>query len=161
MNAMRLSAEIASSMPWAQHLVTRVEHSLTRGLPIFTGVAHLWLYLLLWTLLFVLVAALSAIADIRLISELRQGRLRMLVSHLSGGLRVFVGLLRDRQTPALARFILGVALAYWLSSPWEVFPQDWGVPGFLDELLVTVAATKGFIYLCPEWLVRRYAAPRS
>ena len=154
---MRFPAEIASSGPWTERLATRAEHSLTRGLPIFTGIAQMWSYLLLWTALFLVVAAFAAIADVRLVSELARGRLRSLWSHLTNGLRVFLGLLRDRQTPGLARLVLGFALAYWLSSPWDVFPEDWGVPGFVDELLITIAATKGFMYLCPEWLVRRHA----
>lgn len=149
-----------SAAPWAHRGLTRAEHSLENGLPVLTEVAQWWSYVLLWTIVFLLIAAFSAVADVRLFADMRRGRLTSLLQYLAQGCRAFFKLLRDRQTPYTARALLGIALVYWLSSPWEVFPDNWQVPGCLDELLVTLAATKAFVYLCPEGLVRRHATPR-
>ncbi len=141
------------------------EHSLERALPalpvLLGEITYAWSYVLLWTIVFLAIAALSAVADVRLFSDLRRGRLTSLLEYVAQGFRTFFKLLRDRQTPYTARALLGVALVYWLSSPWDIFPDNWQVPGFLDELLVTLAATKAFMYLCPEWLVSRHAAPET
>ncbi len=149
---------VTISAPLAHQLATHAGHSFDRGLGLVTGVAQFWYYVLLWTAIFLVVAAFTAVADVHVLADLRRGELLSLLRYFRQGSGMFFGLLLDRQTPSLARTFVGVALLYWLSSPWEVFPADWQVPGILDELIVTLAATKTFVYLCPERLVKRHAA---
>lgn len=148
-----------STAPLVYRAIAHAEHSIERALPVLGEMTEFWSHVLLATIVFMAIAAFSAVADRRLLDDLLRGRLASMLQYLAQGFRAFFKLLRDRETPYTARALLGLALVYWLSSPWEVFPDSWRVPGFLDELVVTLAATKAFVYLCPEWLVTRHAAP--
>jgi len=102
------------------------------------------------------VATLSSIADVRLLS-LRHQPAGTVGRYVGNGVRTFIRVLRDRQTPIGPRLLLVGALLYWL-VPLDLIPDQSMVPGFVDDLVIAVTAAKGFIYFCPDALIAHHAA---
>jgi uncharacterized membrane protein YkvA (DUF1232 family) len=136
---------------------TRVEHSMTRLGAVMGQVGILWLWMLLSAGAFLVVAAFASVADLRMF-DMRQRGPGELSRYLGYGLRTFFRILRDyRHTPYLAYSVLGVALIYWV-NPFDVVADSSLMPGFIDDLIVTIVAAKAFIYLCPDSLVALHAS---
>jgi uncharacterized membrane protein YkvA (DUF1232 family) len=147
-----------------QRTMTRAERSMTRFGYVFFYVGWLWLWLTANVVLFLLLAALASLADLRMFGLAREGA-GELAHYVFGGMRTFVGLLRDRRTPSTARAVLVVGLLYWL------LPFDLVAEGFLpfeedglalwtliDDAIICVVSAKVFMYLCPDALVAQHAA---
>jgi uncharacterized membrane protein YkvA (DUF1232 family) len=135
--------------------ITHADHAVTRLFSLFIDVGLFWLWIVGSATVFLFVVAISAVADWHML-DWRRGRLLSVPDHLSHGARVFLRLARDRHTPHVARLLLVLAFLYWL-VPKDVIPDDSWLPGFLDDLVITFWAAKGFMYLCPQALVTRHA----
>ena len=140
----------------AHRLYTRGDHELDRLGPLLEDIGLFWLTLGLSVAAFFAVASIASIADTRMLA-LRHGKPGELSRYLGTGLRIFFGILRDRQTPYLARLVLAAALAYWL-LPFDIIPDKSLMPGFIDDVIVAASAARGFLYLCPDSLVAQHAA---
>lgn len=62
-------------------------------------------------------------------------QLRSTASKLKNELKVYRLVLKDRRTPRLAKFLLGLAVAYLL-LPFDIIPDFIPVIGHLDDLVV-------------------------
>ena len=78
-----------------------------------------------------------------------------LLYHLPNFVKLYVRLWKDRRVSWPARFVLIVGLVY-IVSPLDF---DW-IPmlGQFDDVLVAIAALRGFIWLCPRNVVREHVA---
>ena len=141
---------------YVHRLVTRTENTTERFAALLGEAGTLWLGMLVSAALFLLVTAVSSVVDVRML-DLRHKESGVRARYLAYGIRTFFRLLVDRHTPYLPRLILALALVYWL-VPVDLIPDQSLVPGFLDDLIIAIAAAKGFIYLCPDSLVASHAA---
>jgi len=135
---------------------TRSERVLARLGAVVNTAATTWLWILASALLFLLVAAVASAIDVRML-DLRHHRASTVARDLGHGVRMFLRILRDRRTPYAPRAVLALALVYWL-LPLDLVGD--GIPGvgMLDDLLVTIAAAKLFIRICPDAVVEAHAA---
>jgi uncharacterized membrane protein YkvA (DUF1232 family) len=148
-----------------QRTVTRAERSMSRLGLLLEYALMLWLWAAVNTAVFLLVAAIASIADVRMFSLWREGAGVMLRYLANGGL-TFVRLLFDRRSPYWARVVIGVAFFYWLlptdfaRENFYLLSDESGVSlaGMIDDLVVTIIAAKVFMYLCPDALVAQHAA---
>ncbi len=69
-------------------------------------------------------------------------RLRELARSLKQELQVYRLVLADRRTPRVARWLLGMAIAYLL-SPVDIIPDFVPVLGYLDDVVLV----PGLVYL--------------
>ena len=69
-------------------------------------------------------------------------RLRDLAHSLKQELQVYRLVLADRRTPRVARWLLGLAIAY-LASPVDIIPDFVPVLGYLDDAVIV----PGLVYL--------------
>jgi hypothetical protein len=137
---------------------TQLDHSVDRGGSWVLGAVVLfWFWVVASTAAFLIVVALFASADSRMLPHLWRGNLTAVQRYMAAGIQTFFKLVRDHQTPRLARSFLVITLIPWL-LPWELIPEDLGVPWFLDELAVAFLGAKGFVHLCPDALIRKHAA---
>lgn len=137
-------------------LFTRSERSMTRFASTAVHILAVWFGFVLSALVFLLIAAVSSVADVRMLDLRRHGP-AVLARDLAHGVRTFFRLLRDRRTPYGARAVLALALIYWL-LPLDLI-QDGVMPlGVLDDLVVAVISAKAFVYLCPDALIAANAA---
>jgi hypothetical protein len=134
---------------------TRVERGATRLLALLRTVGVLWFWVCVSVAMFFATAAVSSVIDIRML-QLRHESPGAVSRYFGHGIRTFFGLLGDRRTPCLARSLLGAALVYWL-VPFDLVPDDAVMPGFVDDVIITVCAAKGFLYLCPDALIAAHA----
>jgi uncharacterized membrane protein YkvA (DUF1232 family) len=118
-------------------------------------VGAFWLWAALSIAVFLTVAAFASVADTRMFT-FRHEPPGAVARYLGYSIRTFFLILLDRRTPYVARIFLGLALVYWL-VPFDLIADKSLVPGFIDDLVVTVAAAKSFIYLCPTSLVAAHA----
>ena len=137
-------------------VTTRTERILRRVGAMVRGAAAAWLWILPSTALFLIVVAVAAATDLRML-DLRRQTAQMLVRDLGHGVRTFFGVLRDRQTRYLPRGVLALALLYWL-LPTDLLGDGTPAVGMLDDLVVAVLAAKLFIHLCPDAVVAAHAA---
>ena len=73
------------------------------------------------------------------------------------GCAVYVRLLCDRHAPMVGKLAVAFAIAYGVASR-DLMPDAWFPAGLLDDLLVVVLASRGFMLICPEHLVQEHAA---
>jgi len=118
-------------------------------------VGAFWLSIVFSAAVFLVVAAFASVVDTRVFALRREPR-GAVARYVGYGIRTFFLILLDRRTPYAARILLTVALVYWL-VPFDLIADNSLVPGFIDDLVVTVAAAKGFVYLCPVSLVAGHA----
>jgi uncharacterized membrane protein YkvA (DUF1232 family) len=136
-------------------LYTRGNRALGRMAGQVGAIGLLWLGFVLSVFTFFIVAALASVVDLRMF-RLRNRGSGELSRYLGHGIRMFFMIVRDRRTPYVARSVLAVALLYWV-LPFDLIPDESLLPGFLDDVVIVVAAAKGFMYLCPDALVARHA----
>jgi hypothetical protein len=136
-------------------LYTRGDRALGRMTSVLGDAGLLWLGIAVSVFMFFAVAALASVIDMRMFSLRRQGPGEF-SRYLGRGIRTFVGIVRDRRTPYLARGVLVVALIYWL-FPFDLIPDEAFLLGFLDDVIIAVSAAKGFMYLCPDALIASHA----
>ncbi len=155
-SAVHVTAEMAGSLaPLSHRLTTRTQHTVDRLLLLAGDVGAFWLWAVLSIAVFLIVAAFASVADTRMFT-LRHEPPGAVARYLGHGLRTFFLILLDRRTPYMARILLTAALIYWL-VPFDLIADKSLVPGFIDDVAVTVAAAKGFVYLCPTSLVAAHA----
>jgi uncharacterized membrane protein YkvA (DUF1232 family) len=140
---------------YVHRLETRAERSMDRFGGLFWDVSLMWLWALWSSGLFLLVSAVSSVADVRMLRLRRQGP-AALSRYFGHGTRMFFRLVRDRRTPYMPRIVLLLALLYWL-VPIDLIPDASVVPGFADDLVIAIVAAKTFMYLCPDALVQGHA----
>jgi uncharacterized membrane protein YkvA (DUF1232 family) len=75
--------------------------------------------------------------------------LRSTASHLKAEIRFYRHVLQDQQTPRLAKFLLGIAVAYAL-SPIDLIPDFIPVLGYLDDVIVVGVLVFLAMKLVPE-----------
>lgn len=136
-------------------MVTRTERTLGRFAGAVSHAVFLWIWLLASAVLFLFVAAVASVIDLRML-DVRHQSARDLVRDLFHGVRTFFRVLRDRHTGYLARAVLVCALFYWL-LPFDFLADDVSLVSVLDDLLVTIVAAKVFIHLCPDAVVAAHA----
>jgi uncharacterized membrane protein YkvA (DUF1232 family) len=151
-----MTAGMASGLaPVSHRLTTRVGHIIDRFLLLLGDVGAFWLWVVLSTAVFVTVAMFASVIDARMFA-LRREPPGAVARYLGYGIRTFFLIVLDRRTPYTARAFLALALVYWL-VPFDLIADKSLVPGFLDDLVVTVVAAKGFVYFCPGALVAEHA----
>ena len=78
-----------------------------------------------------------------------------LLRHLPNFVTLYVRLWKDRRVSWPARFVLIAGLVYIISP----FDFDWiPILGQFDDLLVAIAALRGFVWLCPRDVVQEHVA---
>lgn len=155
-SVVHVTAEMASSLaPLSHRLTTRAQHTIDRLLVLAGDVGAFWLRAVLSTAVFLIVAAFASVADTHMFT-LRHEPPGAVARYLGHGIWTFFLILLDRRTPYTARMLLTVALVYWL-VPFDLIDDKSLVPGFIDDVAITVAAAKGFVYLCPTSLVAAHA----
>ena len=80
-------------------------------------------------------------------------RLREIAHSIKQELQVYRLVLADRRTPRVARWLLGLAIAY-LASPVDLIPDFVPVLGYLDDVLVV----PGLVYLALRMIPREVVA---
>ena len=147
---------MASSLaPLSHRLTMRVEHTVDRLIMLAGDVGAFWLWVVVSMAAFLTVAAFASVGDTRMLA-LRHESPGAVARYLGYGIRTFFLMVLDRGTPYAARIFLAVGLLYWL-VPFDLIADRSLVPGFIDDLVVTVVAAKGFVYLCPTSLVAEHA----
>lgn len=133
-----------------------MEHTVDHMLFLLGDVGLFWLWTAVSVAVFLLIAAFSSVADMRMLRLASRER-GALSRYLGYGVRTFFAVLVDRHTPYTARLLLALALVYWL-VPFDLIADQSVLPGFLDDVVITVAAAKAFVYLCPATLIATHAA---
>jgi uncharacterized membrane protein YkvA (DUF1232 family) len=146
---------LASGLSPMHRLTVRVEHALDRLILLAGAVGAFWSWFVVPLAAFLIVAAFASAADMRMLALWRESP-GAATRYLAYGIRTFFLMVFDRSTPYAARILLAAGLLYWL-LPFDLIPDDSLIPGYLDELAVTVVAAKGFVYLCPTSLVTKHA----
>ncbi|HVM97227.1 MAG TPA: DUF1232 domain-containing protein [Candidatus Acidoferrales bacterium] len=152
------TAAVSTSVPidrYISRLTTRSEHSMERFTTALQGAGLLWLWLLFSTALFLAVVAIASVVDLRMMN-LREFNLHRFSGDVKHGIRMFFRLILDRRTPMRARLLLAVGLLYWL-VPIDLIPDSPWLPGFMDDVVIAVLASKTFVYLCPDVILARHA----
>lgn len=151
-----VNAGMASGLAPLQHRLTvRLEHSVDRLILLAGDVGAFWLWVVVSLAAFLTVAAFASAVDTRMLA-LHHESPGAVARYLGYGMRTFFLIVLDRGTPYAARIFLGLGLLYWL-VPSDLIADGSIVPGFLDDLVVTVVAAKGFVYFCPASLVAKHA----
>jgi len=135
--------------------ITRASNSIERLARFFGQVGVIWLWTLVSIGVFLLVAALSSVADVRML-DFRHRGVQALSNYVIRGIRMFFRIIIDRNTPNLARTVLLVALLYWL-VPADLIRDRSILPGFMDDLVIAAGGAKVFTWLCPDRLVAAHA----
>jgi len=80
-------------------------------------------------------------------------RLKAIATRFKEELRVYQLVLRDRRTPRLAKWLLGIAIAYAL-SPVDLIPDFIPVVGHLDDLVVVPLLVLLAVRLIPPEVIK-------
>lgn len=155
--AMSVAADVMSSFaPNSHRLLTRMEHTIDHFLFLLGDVGLFWLWTTVSVIFFLLIAAFASVVDMRML-RLGGQHPGLLSRYLGYGVRTFFAVLWDRHTPYTARLLLALALVYWL-VPSDLIADQSVLPGFIDDVVITIAAAKAFVYLCPPALIAAHAA---
>lgn len=87
-------------------------------------------------------------------------RLKALARRFKHELRVYQLVLKDRRTPRLAKWLLGIAVAYAL-SPVDLIPDFIPVLGHLDDLVILPLLIFTAVKLIPPSVVQDCRAKAS
>ena len=79
-------------------------------------------------------------------------KLKIAAQTLKRELRVYQAVLRDKRTPRLARWLLGLAVAYAL-SPIDLIPDFIPIIGHLDDVLIVPGLVVLALKLTPPEIV--------
>ncbi len=155
--ALSVAADAVGGLaPSSHRLLTRMEHTVDHFLFLVGDIGLFWLWTAVSVAFFLLIAAFASVIDMRM---LRVGSEHpgLLSRYLGYGVRTFFAVLWDRHTPYAARLLLALALVYWL-VPSDLISDESVLPGFIDDVVITIAAAKAFVYLCPPALIAAHAA---
>jgi len=72
------------------------------------------------------------------------------------GLPVYVRLLLDRQAPLFGKIAVAFAIGYGVAAR-DLMPDAAFPVGLIDDLFVITVVSRGFILLCPRWMVTEHA----
>ncbi len=155
--AISVAAEAVGGLaPSSHRLLTRMEHSIDHFLFFMGDIGLFWLWTAVSVAFFLLVAAFASVIDMQMLRASGQ-RPGLISRYLGYGVRTFFAVLWDRHTPYTARLLLALALVYWL-VPSDLIADQSVLPGFIDDVVITIAAAKAFVYLCPPALIAAHAA---
>jgi uncharacterized membrane protein YkvA (DUF1232 family) len=136
--------------------ITRAENSLQRLVLSLANAVVVWSWVVLHGILFLFVAALASVVDVRFLASWRESG-HSVGRYLGAGVRTFFGLLVDRGTPNRARLVIAVALLYAL-YPGDLVMDGSRLTGYVDDLLMLIIGGRLFVRMCPAALVERRAA---
>jgi len=105
---------------------------------------------------FVPIVAVAALADRGLLLAWRDQGLRVLTTYVPLMLYVYLRLLFTPRVRMAGKIALALALAYALIRH-DLITDRLPIPGYLDDAVLIVAATRFFLYTCPEELVSSFA----
>lgn len=145
--------------PWDKALsryVTRTENSGERLVLSLDAALDLWLWIMLSSLVFLVLAMLFAVVDWHMLGVLREGR-RAFATSLERGIRTLLASFRDRHTPHRVRLIVVAGLVYWL-LPIDLVDDASLLPGYIDDVLVTFLCAKLFVHYCPDGVIAKHAS---
>lgn len=105
---------------------------------------------------FLLIAILAALADRNLLESWRREGLRVLVTNVPMMLYVYARLLFSSQVRIAGKLFLLLAMIYAVKRR-DLIPDRTVVPGFIEDAVLIIVATRTFLSTCPETLVSQFA----
>ena len=78
-----------------------------------------------------------------------------LLNRLKKEIKFYKAILKDRRTPRLSKFFLGLAITYAL-SPIDLIPDFIPVIGFIDDIIIVPLLILIAIKLLPKGLLKEY-----
>jgi uncharacterized membrane protein YkvA (DUF1232 family) len=105
---------------------------------------------------FLLVLLLVPLVDRELVSSWKENGWRGVRTSILLGLAVHVRLLVDRQAPLVGKMAVAFAIGYGVASR-DLMPDGNFPLGLMDDLLVIALAARGFVLMCPSWMVTEHA----
>ena len=121
-----------------------------------TRIAARWQRWLRRLLPFVPIVVVAALADRGLVLAWRDQGLRVLTTYVPLMLYVYLRLLFTRRVRLIGKVALLAALAYAVIRH-DLITDRLPIPGYLDDTLLIVVATRLFLNTCPEALVAAFA----
>lgn len=82
-------------------------------------------------------------------------RIPTLISQVRREIKVYKGLLTDKRTPRIAKWLLGAAIAY-LASPIDLIPDFIPILGHLDDVIIVPLMIFLALKFIPKPLVEEY-----
>ncbi len=140
----------------ATHLLKRVRRKIRSSVRGAAADAGQWVGWLMGMSLFVLVGLLAPLLDWQLARTWRQRGFRAFWAASMLALAVYVRLLVDGRVPALAKWILVVAIIY-AGIPRDLIADTVLPIGVMDDCVAAVIASRCFLRLCPNRLVEEHA----
>jgi uncharacterized membrane protein YkvA (DUF1232 family) len=108
-------------------------------------------------LIFLGFAIVAPVLDRTVIEVWQREGLRAFLRALFGGVAVYVRLLRDSRAPLVGKALLAFAVVYGVSGR-DLMPDAAGiVDGLLDDFLLLILASRGFMRMCPDEIVEEQA----
>jgi uncharacterized membrane protein YkvA (DUF1232 family) len=86
-----------------------------------------------------------------------RSRVKFRLASIKQEIRIYQAVLRDSETPRLAKWLLGLALAY-LISPIDLIPDFIPILGQIDDLLIVPLLIGLALKLIPDHIVLRHRA---
>ena len=105
---------------------------------------------------FLPIVVVAALADRGLIDAWRSQGIRVLATYVPLMLYVYLRLLLTTKVRIMGKVALGAALAYGLVRH-DLITDRIPITGYVDDAVLIVAATRLFLYTCPESLVSSFA----
>lgn len=121
-----------------------------------TRVAARWQRWLRRLVPFIPIVVVAALADRGLLLAWREQGLRVLTTYVPLMLYVYLRLLFTPRVRFAGKLALAAALAYALIRH-DLVTDRLPIPGYLDDAVLIIAATRFFLYTCPEELVSSFA----
>ncbi|GIW43498.1 MAG: hypothetical protein KatS3mg077_0780 [Candidatus Binatia bacterium] len=136
--------------------VTRTERLSARLLDAAQGIGVVLLWLMVSTGIFASVATAAALADPRVLRDLRRDWRKGTEELFLAG-RVLWKASLDRALPLAPRFVVLAAWAYWLLPADLLGGEELWWLAWADDSLVAIGAGRLFVYLCPSEVLERNA----
>ena len=138
------------------NLFKGVQYGLRRGTRFLRWLVSRWATWAMRASGFLLIVLLAPLLGRGLVASWEENGWRGMQTWILLGLAVHVRLLLDRQAPLVGKMAVALAIVYGVAAcdlvPDGVFPV-----GLVDDLLVIVLASRGFILMCPNWMVTEHA----
>lgn len=108
-------------------------------------------------LIFLGFAVVAPVLDRSVVEVWQRDGLRAFLRSLFAGAAVYVRLLRDSRTPFVGKALLAFAVVYGVSGR-DLMPDAAGiVNGLLDDFVLLILASRGFMRMCPDEIVEEQA----
>ncbi len=138
------------------NLFKGVQYGLRRGTRFVRWLVSRWATWAMRAAGFLLIVLLAPLLGRGFVSSWEENGWRGVRTWILLGLAVHVRLLLDRQAPLVGKMAVALAVVYGVAAR-DLVPDSLLPVGLVDDLLIIVLASRGFILMCPNWMVTEHA----